>query len=190
METGVPCVGAKPTVMENSLPTCGSPISISNSKLCSSRDTRSQCFTPAPVLMAILPECPWLTRYAATQRVPLPEISASLPSALIRRARMSASVAGKSHSTPSAPTPLWRSQMRLLNSCRSAGASAPSMIRKSFPQAEALVKGTFILSLCPAPEWFQDDSRRKSDANGPSVVCVHGAYPQRGTPVFHFLLNG
>ena len=35
----------------------------------------------------------------------LPEISASDPSALNRRARTSASVAGNSHSTPSAPTP-------------------------------------------------------------------------------------
>src|SRR3954453_17238879 len=68
---------------------------------------------------------------------------------------MSESEAGKSHSTPSAPTPLWRSQMRLLNSCRSVGALAPSMIRKSFPQAEALVKGTLILVSVRSRSGFQ-----------------------------------
>src|SRR5438270_8334988 len=68
---------------------------------------------------------------------------------------MSASVEGKSHSTPSAPTPLWRSQIRLLNSCRSAGALAPCMIKKSFPQADALVKGTFILVSVQPGSGFQ-----------------------------------
>src|SRR5882757_6953244 len=68
---------------------------------------------------------------------------------------MSASAAGKSHSTPSAPTPLWRSQMRLLNSCRSAGALAPSMIRKSFPHADALVNGTVILVSVQPGSGFQ-----------------------------------
>ena len=59
---------------------------------------------------------------AATQRVPLPEISASEPSAFNSRTAKSASLAGKTHSTPSAPTPLCRSQMRRVKAWISTGS--------------------------------------------------------------------
>src|SRR5216684_3286363 len=108
---------------------------------------------PAPVRMVSLPwgcsepsvcsehlVCPE-QRCAATQRVPLPEISASDPSALNSRARMSASWAGNNHSTPSAPMPRWRSHIRLLKPPISAGTYAPSTIRKSLPHALALTNG-------------------------------------------------
>src|SRR6185312_11661660 len=71
---------------------------------------------------------------------------------------MSASSAGNNHSTPSAPTPLWRSQRRRVNSAISGGAAAPSIIRKSLPQALALVKGILnplnVILVAPHPaEW-------------------------------------
>src|SRR5579864_5199919 len=173
METGVPCTSPKATRTEKSSPTCGSPISVSNSKQLPLREINSQPFSPAPVRITSLSGLPPATRYAATHRVPLPEISASLPSALIRRARISASGAGKSHSTPSAPTPLWRSQMHLLNSCRSVGASAPSMIRKSFPQAAALVKGNLILvSVRPGRGFEPADVRRLAQLVHQQLVFV------------------
>src|SRR5947208_2657621 len=93
------------------------------------------------------------TQYAATQRVPFPEISASDPSALNNRARTSASLfwSGKSHSTPSAPIPLWRSQMRRVKAAMSEGVWMPSTIRKSLPHAEALVNGITVADSIPLP---------------------------------------
>ena len=69
-----------------------------------------QTFTPAPVRIATSVLSSREQTSAATQRVPLPEISASEPSALMRRAITLASLSEDSHSTPSAPIPIWRSQ--------------------------------------------------------------------------------
>src|SRR5271165_288814 len=85
--------------------------------------------------------------HAATHRVPLPEISASEPSAFSSRMPTSASFAGSTHSTPSAPTPLCRSQMLRLKDAMSLGACTMSTIRKSLPQAVAFRKGTLAISV-------------------------------------------
>src|ERR1039457_2912441 len=106
-----------------------------NSKLFPSRAVRKQVFSPAPVRMTTELRLFSAQYHAAAQRVPLPEISASEPSAFSRRTPRSASVAGNTHSTPSAPTPLCRSQIRRLKEQISLGAWAKSMIRKSLPQA-------------------------------------------------------
>ena len=122
-------------------PTSGIPIAVRNSKVFPILAFSSQVFTPASVWM-LTESCPCSEQYhAATQRVPLPEISASEPSAFIRRIPKSASLADTTHSTPSAPTPLWRSQMWQLNPAISSGAWSMEIIRKSLPQALALTNG-------------------------------------------------
>src|ERR1035437_10160411 len=118
-----------------------------NSKLFPSRAVRVQVFRPAPVRMTAELRSFSAQYHAATQRVPLPEISASEPSAFSRRTTRSASVAGNTHSTPSAPTPLCRSQIRRLKEQISPGAWAKSMIRKSLPQAVALTNGILAISV-------------------------------------------
>ena len=67
---------------------------------------------------------------AAAQRVPLPGISASPPSGLNRRIAQSHAVspfsAGETRSQPSAPAPVWRSQMATAARVRpSRGPGAP-----------------------------------------------------------------
>jgi len=55
---------------------------------------------------------PVSTRKAAAQRVPLPDISASLPSELNSRIEAgSTAEGGVTRIQPSAPIPAWRSQM-------------------------------------------------------------------------------
>src|SRR5579883_3230923 len=86
-------------------PTSGTPIAVSNSKVTPFRATSRHVFNPAPVRITTDSVLLCAHRYAATQRVPFPEISAGDPSALIKRASTSASCAANSHSTPSPPTP-------------------------------------------------------------------------------------
>ena len=93
------------SVIENSYPTWGSPMAASNSKLMLFRAINVQVFSPAPVRTTIFSFACSAAMWAATHRVPLPETSASEPSAFSRRARMWASLVGNNHSTPSAPTP-------------------------------------------------------------------------------------
>src|SRR5271157_5266714 len=124
--------------MAKGSPTSDMPMELRNSKVLPSRAVMLQVFNPAPVRMTTESRSFSAQYHAATQRVPLPEISASEPSAFSSRTRRSASVAGNIHSTPSAPTPLCRSQMRRLNKW---------MIRKSLPQAVAFTKGTLAISV-------------------------------------------
>src|ERR1039457_2601874 len=133
--------------MENSFPISGLPMELRNSKLFPSRAVSSQVFRPAPVRTTTELRLFSAQYHAATQRVPLPEISASEPSAFSSRTRRSASVAGSTHSTPSAPMPLCRSQIRRLKERISLGAWAESTIRKSLPQAVALTKGMLAISV-------------------------------------------
>ena len=80
--------------------------------------------------------------HAATQRVPLPLISAMEPSALCRRMRPDFGPVQAKNSMPSAPMPVLRSQSRRVSSAQSWFLAASSVtIRKSLPQAWALVKG-------------------------------------------------
>src|SRR5262249_916518 len=111
IETGIPFTSPHNVAIAISAPTHGAPIAASNSDVFPLRAINVHFFSPAPVRMVTDSFWDSAQRYAATQRVPLPEISASGPSALIRRASTSASPAAYSHSTPSAPTPLWRSQI-------------------------------------------------------------------------------
>ena len=53
---------------------------------------------------------PWSYAYLATQRTPLPHISASLPSALNMRIRTSATSEGRIRISPSPPMPKCRSE--------------------------------------------------------------------------------
>src|SRR4051812_46734620 len=93
--------------------------------------------------------------YPARQRRPLPEISASPPSALMRR-MFTPSGASEWRSTPSAPTPTWRSHNRRAHAATSAGASASATRRKSLPIPWALaslilfIADSFVLAHDPA----------------------------------------
>src|SRR5208337_4432124 len=115
IETGVPEISPQVNLIESGSPTSGTPMELRNSKLLPSRTVKLQVFRPAPVRMITESRLFCAQYQAATQRVPLPDISASEPSAFRRQTPRSASLAGKTHSTPSAPTPLCRSQMRRLN---------------------------------------------------------------------------
>ena len=64
---------------------------------------------------------PWSWTYLATQRMPLPHISDSLPSALNMRMRASARSDGQMRIRPSLPTPKWRSLMTRLRAAASRG---------------------------------------------------------------------
>ena len=99
----------------------------------SPRRFRSPAHRPpcAPIASAI---------HAATQRVPLPLISAIDPSALCRRMRPVFGPVHAKNSTPSAPMPVLRAQRRRVRSAQSRPFAASSVtIRKSLPQAWALV---------------------------------------------------
>ena len=66
--------------------------------------------------------------------MPLPHISASLPSALMMRMRTSAIAEFKRISVPSAPTPVWRSQTFTVSAVQSTSSVfLPSNSTKSFP---------------------------------------------------------
>src|SRR5271170_3180480 len=78
---------------------------------------------------------------AAAQRVPFPEISASLPSALNNRIEWP-----RINIQPSAPMPVWRLQMaRAVDGRSTSGTCCDQESRKSFPAPCALVKGIGIL---------------------------------------------
>jgi hypothetical protein len=78
--------------------------------------------------------------HAATQRVPLPLISATEPSALCRRIAPEQGPVQRKNSMPSAPTPVLRAQSRRVSAAQSWLATASSVtMRKSLPQACALV---------------------------------------------------
>ncbi len=80
--------------------------------------------------------------HAATQRVPFPLISAIEPSALCRRICPDRAPVHRKNSMPSAPTPVLRAHSRRVRFAQSSPAAASSVtIRKSLPQACALVKG-------------------------------------------------
>ena len=87
---------------------------------------------------------------AATQRVPLPLISAMPPSALRRRMMPARSPVHSRNSTPSAPTPVVRAQSamasaRSASSLRGAAFDLISTTRKSLPQACAFAYSIIVL---------------------------------------------
>src|SRR3984893_15371712 len=183
METGIPRTSQNASLMENSSPTCGSPIATSTWYCDSLRLVSTQVLIPAPVRIANFFFAFSEQRYAATQRVPLPEISASDPSALKSRARTSASGVGNSHSTPSAPTPSCRSQIRLLKPVISADRCMPSIIRKSLPQALALTKGTAVedgvIRFLSVPAKLQLPAARTALGCGALPLAACGSPPDR-----------
>src|SRR3954447_24284524 len=84
--------------------------------------------------------------HAATQRVPLPESSASLPSALNSRKKNSPLGLRSRNSIPSAPILVLRlHNFRARVACWRLATSS-SRIRKSFPHACALTKGIITAS--------------------------------------------
>src|SRR5580692_9768745 len=126
--------------------TAAFPISTSKSYSDSFRPVSWQILSPAPVHMATLSFCCAAQTYAATHLVPLPESSASEPSALIKRISKSAEACGYIHSTPSAPIPSCRLHIRRVSPAMSAGARSSlripeSINRKSLPQALAFTNG-------------------------------------------------
>src|SRR5579872_1072038 len=102
---------------------------------------RWSCLGPAPVTIVRLePVCPESIKSAAAQRVPLPEISASLPSALNKRI-----VLPRTMIQPSAPTPVCRLQIARATAGRLVcGAWSDQVSRKSLPAPCALVNGIRI----------------------------------------------
>ena len=79
--------------------------------------------TPRPVSIVIGPSGAWprATTKCATQRTPLPHISASLPSALNMRMRAAATFEGSTSTRPSPPIPRCRSEICVASICGSAG---------------------------------------------------------------------
>src|ERR1022692_444258 len=157
MDTGSPRISLHVNWIGTSSPTCGIPIELRNSNVLPSRPVSSQVFNPAPVRTTTESRSLSEQYQAATHRVPLPEISASEPSAFNKRTSRSASAAGRTHSTPSAPTPLRRSQICWLNLGMSPGPCAKSIMRKSLPQAVALTKGTVAISVLFGDRCVSDD---------------------------------
>src|SRR6202035_2160868 len=175
----------------NSAPISLSPMSISNSYSGSLFSMSTQVFNPAPVWIVIFSfACSGPRseqRYAATQRVPLPEISASEPSALISRISTSAVAWGYIHSTPSAPTPSWRLQICCVNAAMSEEASArsacdKSIKRKSFPQALAFtngIPGVFVLTPIPLGPAKMHSPAQSTPSVLPAIFAGHGCNQAR-----------
>src|SRR6185312_7966734 len=121
-------------------------ISISNWNQFPRREISVRRFDPAPVVIVTSgPLTAFLSSAkAAAQRVPLPEISASLPSELKRRVSRPFSE-GLTIIHPSPPTPVVRAQIRRAVSGRlAAGAWRAQVRRKSFSAPCSLVNGIFI----------------------------------------------
>src|SRR6185437_5951175 len=110
---------------------------------------RRSSLIPAPVaIRTYSPGCSSEISRAAAQRVPLPEISGSLPSALNRRivASRSIALALRISIHPSAPMPVWRWQMARAIAGRSeAFTRSVQVSKKSLPAPCAFVKGISIL---------------------------------------------
>ena len=116
--------------------------------------------TPAPVCTARGPgpASPRSSSQRTKQRRPLPHISASLPSGLYIRIRSAAPGAAgvRATSSPSAPTPKWRSQTRAASGAAQARPRPspardrrPSTTTKSFPAPWYLTKGMAALHRRP-----------------------------------------
>src|SRR5271156_315964 len=111
---------------------------------------------PAPVdtLKSGARARPASTAAWARHRMPLPLISASLPSALYRIIDRSApSRAGPTTIRPSAPTPRWRSHRRDATAASLSSPWGSSTTRKPFPAASCLVRagGATATVAHPAP---------------------------------------
>ena len=121
------------------------PMCISKENRFPSRDSIRKVFRPAPVVTRTFPpERPDATRCAAQQRVPLPESSLRLPSEFQSWIAASVSVDGDKIFQPSAPTPVYRSQIATATDARSsspAGNRSRQVSRKSFFAPCAFMKG-------------------------------------------------
>ena len=104
-------------------------------------------------------------RYRIASRAPLPDSSASEPSGLKIRSRATkpGSSGGASSSTPSAPTPVWRSH------------SAPHPVGVS---ATGGPRARRSGSRCPGPA----TSRSGGHCRGDSMACPQGPAPRRPRP--------
>ena len=91
----------------------GSPMTTRTRTTCPASISRSRVRTPIPVSIrsGFFSQMPRSCTYFATQRTALPHISASLPSALNIRIRASARSDGQMSTSPSPPTPKWRSEI-------------------------------------------------------------------------------
>ena len=89
-----------------------------------------------------------LASHAATQRVPLPESSASLPSALNSRRKNRHWPCDRETRCHRRRRWYFARRASVRSSAWRRWASGSSIIRKSFPQAWALTKGIMLLLLC------------------------------------------
>ncbi len=135
----------------------GLPMFISNRNALPWRSISRRSSTPAPVPMRIVVAAPSRSaiRNAAAQRVPLPDISGSLPSEL--NSRIAVACRLRSGARPAASRRLrrrcaGRRSRERHSAVGSAGASSAQVSRKSFFAPWALVKG---ISSCSAVdlEW-------------------------------------
>ena len=94
------------------------------------------------------------TRNAPAQRIPFPDISASLPSALKKRIRASCPRVSGFITTirPSAPAPVWRSRILRAKGASAEGRSGASATSQSFPIPWYLVKGSCLVIFENEPE--------------------------------------
>src|SRR5207245_57282 len=114
---------------------------------------RSSVFTPAAVSIERR-RLPFFrpARSTPAQRMPLPDISASLPSALKNRARASWLLerGGSKTMKPSAPTPVWRSSISRASGASERGSPRPEVTIKSLPRPLNFAKGICIISVTTA----------------------------------------
>src|SRR5579884_2383638 len=86
----------------------------------------------------------------ASARMPLPHISARLPSALKTSMRQSAAVEGATRMRPSAPMPRWRSQSRWASTAGFSGTlPCASITTKSLPVPCSLAKESVAMTSSP-----------------------------------------
>ena len=108
----------------------------------------SSVFRPASVSISNVRLWGWPSmRNAPAQRMPFPDISASLPSALKRRIRASwpRILDFKTTISPSAPAPVWRSRILRANRTRPEGRSPARTTSQSFPCPWYLTKGITLV---------------------------------------------
>ena len=135
---------------------------ISNRKYLARRSISTRLLTPAPVRTATRSRAsPASIRKAAAQRVPLPEISAVLPSELYNSmAPCSPLLPGSTRIQPSAPTPVCRWQM-----ARAAAAA----ILKGLVRSPARV-------LTPAGPLELSEKDGEYYLEGPADIIAAGEY--------------
>src|SRR5215472_16466651 len=140
------------TVLTPSMPiarrmTRGTPMPLSIHHVAPSRLSTRQVRLPPCVSKTISVRPSLWASHVATQRVPLPLSSASLPSALKSRRKNVPSGLRSRNSMPSAPTPVCRSHNLFASAACLPAVALSSITRKSLPQACAFTNRSELVRL-------------------------------------------